>query len=388
MRIDIRSPAVASVLASIWNEPEARGTRSPQWHDWVLVALIIALSGVEVATRDDIVWLPLSLLLNTLFAVVLPWRRKFALYFIVLVFGLNTLVQQYARQLGVEWESMYTGVLILILPFALMRWGSGKEALLGLVFIFLSFAFSIVTEGTPWGEIAGALLFILFPTSLGLFFRYQAVSQERANEQIVLRERERLARDLHDTVGHYMSAIAIQAQAGRSMAPSDPGAPLTALGVIETASRNALTEMRSILKTMRQDDTAQYQPAASLDDIRKLAENMNYPFAIAVHAPVDMPRVDGVLASTLYRLTQESITNAARHGREVTQLEVSISDVGNDVLLSIENDGAVVASGHTPGFGLLGMRERVTLLGGQFEAGPVQAGGWRVRARIPLMEAG
>ena len=377
-----------AVFKSVWNEPRAPGASGPQWHDWVFVLLVLALSGVELAMRaEDIVWLPFSLALNTLFALVLPWRRLLGVYLIFLVIGLNTIAQQYSIYLGIQWDAMYTGVLILVLPFAVVRWASGKDAVIGVGFMLLSFLLSIVTNGPPWGEIAGAMLFMLFPTSLGLFLRYQAVSQIRANEQIRLLERERLARDLHDTVGHYMSAIAVQAQAGRSLAQSNPEAPLETLAVIENASRNALAEMRSILRTMRDDEAADYQPAGSLEDVRQLAENMSYPFEINVDAPDEMPGVDGVLASTLYRLTQESITNAARHGRDVRRLNVTIKGVGNDVMLMIGNDGAAVGGTHTPGLGLLGMKERVALLGGEFDAGPEADGGWLVRARLPMLGA-
>lgn len=379
---------MTSILTSIWNEPRAPGVTGPRWHDWVFVLLVLALSGVELAIRgEDIVWLPFSLAMTTMFALVLPWRRQFGVYLIVLVIGMNSVAQQYSVYRGVEWEAMYTGVLILVFPFAVVRWATGKEAVIGVSFMLLSFLLSIATQQPPWGEITGAMLFILFPTSLGLFLRYQAVSQIRANEQIRLLERERLARDLHDTVGHYMSAIAVQAQAGRSLAQSDPDAPLATLAVIENASRNALAEMRSILKTMRNSEAADYQPAGSLEDVRQLAETSSYPFEIVVEAPKELTGVDGVLASTLYRLTQESITNAARHGSNVRKVTVTINAVGEDVLLAIKNDGAAISGGHTPGLGLRGMKERVALLGGEFEANPGEDGGWLVRARLPMLGA-
>ncbi len=373
------------LIQTIWNEPRAPDAPGVRWHDWVLVGLILALSCVEVATRENIVWLYLALGLNTLFALVLPWRRQFAVYLVALVFPLNSSVQLYALTHGVEWTGLYTTVLVLVLPFALLRWSSGKQALAGLAVILMTFAATSIVGRSPWGEIAGAALFILFPSTLGLFFRLQSASQRRSNEQIRLREREQLARELHDTVGHYMSAIAVQAQAGRALAATDSEAPVRTLRVIEDASRNALAEMRSILKTMRESESVAYSPAASLEDVRQLADQMSYPFEIDIEIPAELPRIDGVLASTLYRLTQESITNTARHGREVTKVVAEISEDNSDVVLSVRNDGAPTGLASAPGLGIQGMKERVSLLGGEFEAGPAPGGGWVVRARLPLL---
>ncbi|MEM8942388.1 MAG: sensor histidine kinase [Pseudomonadota bacterium] len=372
------------LLLTLWNQPRAAGATGPQWYDWVLVLLILSLSGVEVALRDGIIWRELALLLNTLFACVLPWRRVKGAYLLALVFGLNSLVQLYALTHDVEWTGLYTTVLILVLPFALVRWASGKEVVAGWAVILLTFASTTLVERPPWGEIAGAILFILFPTMLGGFFRYESVLRQRTNERIRLLERERLARDLHDTVGHYMSAIAVQAQAGRALAASDAEAPDAALKVIEDASRNALAEMRSILRSMRADAPADYKPAGSLDDVKRMAESSTYPFEVKIKTSGDLSAIDGVTASTLYRLAQESITNSARHGREVNTLTISVSADGEGVLLSVRDDGVASGANFNPGLGLQGMRERVLLLGGEFGAGPAEEGGWSVRARLPM----
>ena len=302
---------------------------------------------------------------------------------VMLVFGANASVQCYALLNGIEWTGLYTTVLVLILPYALLRWGSGKEACAGLGFIGLTFLTTMLIERPPAGEIVGATLFILFPSALGASVRYQDAAQQRASEQVRLREREQLARELHDTVGHYVSAIAIQAQAGQALAATRPEAPLEALQVIEKAASQTLSEMRSILKTLRGDDAAAFSPAASLADIERLATDTTFPFAIEVATAGKLDGLDVTLVSTLFRLTQESITNTVRHAKNVRRLIVRITGEEERVHLQLEDDGDFVANPAPPGLGLQGMTERVDLLGGSLTAGPGEGRGWTVEVTLP-----
>jgi signal transduction histidine kinase len=213
--------------------------------------------------------------------------------------------------------------------------------------------------------------------------RYQDAAQRRAREQVRLREREQLARDLHDTVGHYVSAIAVQAQAGRAIASTRPEAPLEALGIIEDAASRALGEMRAILRAMRDDDAAALAPAASLADIERLAGSGTYPFTVQVSLSGSLDNLDATIVSTLYRLAQESITNAARHARHAKLLAINITGEAGQLQLQIDDDGEPIARPTPVGLGLQGMRERVTLLGGTLDAGPGPQRGWSVRAILP-----
>ncbi len=350
----------------------------------MLVGLIGTLAIIEVLVRDEVMWRALSAVLAMAFAFALPWRRVLPLQMVILVFGANTVVRCYALLNNIDWTGLYTTVLVLILPYALLRWGSGKEACLGLGFIMLTFVTTLAIEQPPVGEIVGASLFILFPSALGASVRYQDAAQQRASEQVRLREREQLARELHDTVGHYVSAIAVQAQAGRALATTRPEAPLEALAVIENAASQALGEMRSILRALRGDDEAAYSPAASLADIERLANDTTFPFRIEVSTPGSLDKLDTALASTLFRLTQESITNAVRHARNASRLDVRITGDDKQVNLIIADDGEQVTNPAPPGLGLQGMTERVALLGGSLTAGPGIERGWVVKATLPM----
>lgn len=379
---------MTNIATELWHEPRVTSASGPVWQDWLLVGVIVCLAGIEIAVRQDIVWRPLAVGLTCAFALTLPWRRLYPVPLIVLVFGANSTVQTYALLNGIEWDGLYTTVLILALPYALLRWGSGKEACAGLAFIGMTLAINVMIDGPPWGEIIGAMVFILFPSTLGASVRYQNAARQRANEQVRMREREQLARELHDTVGHYVSAIAVQAQAGRALAPTRPEAPVEALAVIEGAASRALSEMRSILRAMRGDDSAALAPAASVSDIKHLAQSDSYPFRIRVVLNGDLDEMDSTMASTLFRLTQESITNAVRHARGAENLTVQITGHEDQVHLKIDDDGEAVSGQTPPGLGLRGMTERVSLLGGSLKTGPGEQRGWSVEAILPMDRAG
>lgn len=182
--------------------------------------------------------------------------------------------------------------------------------------------------------------------ALGAAVRYQDSAQRRAKGQVRIRERERLARELHDTVAHHVSAIAIQAQAGQAVATLHPEAPLEALKVIEEAASRTLIEMRSIVRALRDDGHAERTPAASLADIERLAADDTYPLRIAVTLSGELDDLDTMLASTLFRLTQESVTNAVRHAEGAQSVTVHVTGEPEQVYLSIKDDGNYVEQRH------------------------------------------
>ena len=173
------------------------------------------------------------------------------------------------------------------------------------------------------------------------------------------------------------------AQAGRALAPTRPDAAIETLEVIEGAASRALGEMRSILRAMRGDDAAAFAPAASVADIERLAHSETYPFKITVTLSGKLGDLDSTIASTLFRLTQESITNAVRHAKGAETLRVQIEGEGEQVHLKIDDDGDPVSQQAAPGLGLQGMKERVSLLGGSLKTGPGAQRGWSVEATLP-----
>ena len=141
------------------------------------------------------------------------------------------------------------------------RWGSGRDATIGMAFVLGGSVISELLAGDV-GDAIASVPFLLLPGAIGATVRYRASSRLREREQITLREREQLARELHDTVAHHVSAIAIRAQAGRALAASRPGAAVEALEVIEDAASRTLTELRAIVGALRDGDEAELDATA------------------------------------------------------------------------------------------------------------------------------
>jgi signal transduction histidine kinase len=200
----------------------------------------------------------------------------------------------------------------------------------------------------------------------------------------VLQERAELARELHDTVAHHVSAIAIRAQAGRTLSGTDPKAALEALQVIEEEASKTLAEMRVMVGALRRGEEPELGPVPGIADIERLARDTGEGPELSVSISGDLDGIARAVDAAIYRLAQESITNALRHARHATNIEVAITGDGKWARLTVNDDGE---SRHTgipePGFGLIGMGERVKLLGGSLETGPGPVRGWVVSAVLP-----
>lgn len=202
----------------------------------------------------------------------------------------------------------------------------------------------------------------------------------------VAEERLRIARELHDVVAHSMSLIAVKAGTANHVAATRPDEAADALRVIETTSRTALAEMRHLLGVLRSDaTTAELAPLPGLDGLPALierAEQAGVSVELEVRGPERLP--EGVAVS-VYRIVQEALTNAVRHAAPA-RCRVSVVAGPAEVRVEVTDDGSgagVPPSGHAPGHGLIGMRERVLMYGGSFHAGPRPGGGFGVLARLP-----
>jgi len=215
--------------------------------------------------------------------------------------------------------------------------------------------------------------------------RYRAVARVREVQQVRTLERGELARELHDTVAHHVSAIAIQAQAGRTVAAADPAAALEALAVIEAEASRTLYEMRTMVRVLRDGEAVdaepvEYGPQRGISDLDELTRMSPL---VRVHCVGDLADLTQPVEVAVYRICQESVTNAIRHAVHATTVSVEVrGDVGV-VGLRVHDDGEATRPSTTGGYGLLGMAERAKLLRGTFEAGPDPAGGWTVEATLP-----
>ncbi|MGH9235803.1 MAG: sensor histidine kinase [Acidimicrobiales bacterium] len=373
-----------TTVRSLWAEPRVPDAPKQLWWDWVLVAALVVLAAIETGAREDVVWRPVNLILIVAVAPMLLWRRTHPLAMVAIAFSLFAVVELAAIVIGVTWDGPEpTALVLLLFPYALFRWGSGREATIGLAFVLAPVVLG--AAAAPVGEVLGGALILLFAAALGAAFRYRSTARLHGRDQAKLREREQLARELHDTVAHHVSAIAIQAQAGRTVAESHPEAVVDALGVVEKEASRALTEMRTIVGALRQGEQADLTPQSGVADIQRLARSTGNAPHVDVTLTGDLHELPPSVDAALYRLAQESVTNALRHARHATQVHLVVTGEDDCVRLTVWDDGDArpVDAGSSPGFGLLGMAERARLLGGALEAGPNRDGGWAVHAELP-----
>ena len=222
---------------------------------------------------------------------------------------------------------------------------------------------------------------------LEVLARLLADEQEARAREAVSVERMRIARELHDVVAHNVSVISVQAAAADRVLEGDQPAIRGALGSIQTTARSTIDEMRRMLGVLRAiDDNGQLAaPLPGLADLDALAEQ-----ARATGLAVDV-RVEGTprelpagLELSAYRITQEGLTNAVKHAGEC-RAAVLVRYVPDAVELEVVDDGSGDGLGGGTGHGLVGMRERVGLFGGELEIGRRDGGGWKLRARLPFM---
>lgn len=375
--VDVKS-SVHSLLA----EPRPPNPPRRVWRDWVLVSLIVLSSLLEAAARFDVVWLPVALVLSIALAPMLLWRRTHPLLAVGVAFGAVIVLDVVAIVLGAPAVGLYSMGYLIILPYSLFRWGSGREISIGMIFIFVVSILANLVEFNGFGEALSGAVVLLFPAVLGVTFRFRSAGRDRERDQIRLMEREQLARELHDTVAHHVSAIAIQAQAGQAVAGPGGGAAFETLRLIEQEATRTLNEMRLMVGMLREGNEADLGPQRGVADIVRFAAERDVGPAIDVNLDGDLESLDQALDSALYRIAQESITNAVRHARSVTSVVVSVSGEPDRVRLLISDDGERGGL-QGNGFGLIGMAERASLLGGHLEAGPGPDRGWQVEAILP-----
>jgi len=349
----------------------------------VLVAVLVPVPILEGIFREELVWRPVSVALGVALVFTLLWRRTHPLLVVAIGFGAFTAVHV-VTLIGVdESVELYSAGYVVLLPYSLFRWGTGREAAIGLAIIVVSIAISGSIDATIIGAVI-ASAFLLALAALGASIRYRASFWLSEMDRVKLRERQQLARELHDTVAHHISAIAIQAQAGRTLAGSHPESAVDALEIIEEAASGALAEMRIMVGVLRGAEEPDLAPQRGVADIEQLVRSSGERPRVDVELSGDLDNLRPSVGAAVYRLAQESITNAVRHARHVTRITVRV--VGDDdwVRLTVRDDGDANSTGRgSSGYGLVGMTERAKLLGGTLEAGPSPDEGWTVNAVLP-----
>jgi signal transduction histidine kinase len=209
--------------------------------------------------------------------------------------------------------------------------------------------------------------------------------REVAARIAVAEERARIARELHDIVAHAMSVMVLQVGAVRHKLPDVLAEDRDALKGVEQAGRTALAEMRRLLGAMRRDgDEAELVPQPGLEALDSLVEEIGragLPVQLHVDGePFPLPR--GIDLSA-YRIVQEGLTNALKHAR-ATNADVTVRYRADELQLEVRDNGEGVSTSDGPGHGLVGVRERVKIYGGEMSAGTVNGGGFVLSTRLPV----
>jgi signal transduction histidine kinase len=283
-----------------------------------------------------------------------------------------------------------------------------RTLLIGTVVIGTTLTVNALTNPDGFTElvrITGWVVAVLF---LGLDVRYyrqyvaaiveRAERAERTREEEARRrvaeERLRMARDLHDLLAHSITLIGVQTSVAAHVLAADPdrldrAAVAKALDDIAGTCRTARGELRATLEVLRDDGGPEDArgPLAGLDGLPDLVEAARLAGARVEHRVRVTEPVPPAVGAAAYRVVQEALTNVVRHAGPEPAVRVDVSDRDGTLRIGVTDDGTGPDPGGTPGFGLVGMRERARSVGGTLEAGPREGGGFRVTAALPLTDA-
>jgi two-component sensor histidine kinase len=379
------SIVVLSALRSVLAEPRAPGAPVRVWRDWAVAAAIVVGSTIEMLTRNDVSWPIPTLIASFLVAATVFPRRQHPLAMTIIALAIVNGLSLAIWMDNGQAAGYYSMAFLLVVPYSLFRWGSGRDAGIGVGILLLAWLIGITTDPGTIGDAIGGLMVLAFTAALGVAIRTLGALVQREFEEIKLLEREQLARELHDTVAHHVSAIAVQAQAGQAVAAQRPEVAVETLAVIEETAKRTLAEMRAMVGALRNSDDPALVPQGGISDLQRLAAAAAGPLTIDVELSGDLDNVGPLVDAAVYRIAQESITNAVRHARNASRVSVNVVGHDDRVELMIADDGDTAPFDAEPanGYGLLGMAERAKLLGGTLNSGPCDGGGWATTATLP-----
>jgi signal transduction histidine kinase len=384
-----------------------RWLRHPRVLD-ALIGLALALAtlwedlayyGASTVTQRAVI------AVRVLGAVALMWRRVAPIpvaLFVVAGLGLPALF-------GPSYENLSNSIVVIVAVYSGVAYAPSWSAAV-LVAGALAVAATVrsyVDYGDAGGAIISQVLYAAVLFSIGAVVRRhhdqnaaserRAAAAEQAREAhaaaAVAAERARIARELHDVVAHAISVIVLQARGGRRMLDMDQAESRTAFQAVEAVSEQALVDMRRLIGLLREDDDpdhSPYAPQPSLRHLDLLLAQATLPDTTKVDLKVagDLSSLPPGIDITAYRIVQEALTNIRKH-TSARSVQVSVTVDGSTLNVTVADDGTAPTGDNRPtdgndGFGILGMRERVALFGGDLHAGQRPEGGFEVIACLPL----
>jgi len=361
--------------------------------DQALAGAITALALVETALLDESAGARLA---TAALAVSLGAAAARRVRMPLLFLGLLVVASVVATTLPTPDSVASIGLFLLLAVYSAGAQTSGRGTLLagGLTFVLYVNMFAIDPEGIYLEAIVFNALLLGSPWVAGRAVRRRRLSERRVEQEkaraeaAIVEERARIARELHDVVAHSISVMILQARGGRRVLESEPADAREAFAIIERSGHQALEEMRRLLGMLRRSDAElAFAPQPTLKELERLVEQVQaagLPVQVAVEGePRELPPGVDLAA---YRIVQEALTNALKHAGPA-RVRVLLRYRADELELEIADDGPGTGDGSRAGQGLIGMRERVSVYGGELQTGRRPGGGYALRARLPLRSA-
>jgi len=380
---------------------------NPPVVDAAIAVVLAAITLIEVAVASDLEgatptearWSAVFMLAITL---PLALRRRYPFEVMAVVGGAAIVY----NLLDVPPDPYTPTFAVLLAVYTVSSYATRTQARIAAVIVGLA----LVVLNLPWfveedfGDVVNQFVLVGGAWVVGQNTRYrrrqtdlleeraERAEQEREERErvAVLEERSRLAREIHDVIAHSVGVIAVQAGAARAVAEQRPDRAREALAAIEDVSKDTLVELRRALGALRAPgDEAALRPAPGLADLRELVEQVGRAgVTVSLSEEGERREVPSGVDLSAYRIVQEALTNTVKHaGPTTARVTVRYGDAWLEVAVTDEGgaQGARPAdeASSNGGQGLIGMRERVSMLGGEFDAGPTGSG-FEVRARFPL----
>jgi signal transduction histidine kinase len=368
--------------------------RWPRWADPAIAAVLSVVAVVELALREPTppLWqFPAALLITGAFA----FRRRAPATVLLVCMGVVIL---HALN-GVDIDAIYLPLALYPAFYSVGAHRPLRPGAAAVTVALLALLADALIEDVPVGDFLFiALLGVsLWAAGAGIRARIRAAveaqtrarlaeeRQQRTAAAAVAAERGRIARELHDVVAHSVSVMVMQAGALRRMLPPDQPQALEVVGTVERTGREALVELRRMLGLLRDDgDRVPLAPQPGLARIPELVDSTE---AAGVPVTLDMDEPPAVLSPGVdlcaFRIVQESLTNVIKHAGPAS-VRVGVRFPAGAVAVEVVDDGRGGEPVGDGGHGLLGMRERVAVFGGELSLGPQPSGGFAVRATLPL----
>lgn len=320
-------------------------------------------------------------------AALLRRRQHAALVFVVTLAGSAVLLAQPHSQIGFAF---------LVSLYSAGRYAEGRVATIAVPAAAMAFAVvDAFTTESPVSDVVGGAIVVFVIWYVGKRVRHRGeravlVAREQAAQEnrVLAEERARIARELHDVVAHGVSLMTVQAGAAKTVAVADPQGAVQAMAAVEQTGREALSELRHLLAVLRpESSTGELGPQPGLAGVERLVAQFR---EAGLEVSIDLDPVPATLPARVdlfaYRIVQEALTNVLKHAGPGTPVTIEVRIEPRVVTLEVSDDGRGATLLPGSGHGLVGMRERVQLLGGTLQAAARPGGGFRVHAVLPVNE--